>query len=122
KRQLTLPDKYSSLRSQIIDVFEQSKHRYGYKRIHASSAKRIAQNKHVNNKKKVVWRIMREENLRVKSIKMRKYRSYDGETSLAVPNVLKRNFKADRINEKWITDITEFRIPNGKVYLSPMID
>ena len=25
-------------------------------------------------------------------------------------------------NEKWLTDITEFQIPAGKVYLSPMID
>jgi len=32
---------------------------------------------------------------------MRKYSSYDGELSPAVPNVLKRTFKADRINEKW---------------------
>lgn len=36
KRQLSLPDKYSSLRSQIINVFKQNKHRYGYRRIHAS--------------------------------------------------------------------------------------
>jgi putative transposase len=25
-------------------------------------------------------------------------------------------------NEKWLTDITEFQIPAGKVYLSPIID
>jgi hypothetical protein len=25
-------------------------------------------------------------------------------------------------NEKWVTDISEFQIPAGKVYLSPMID
>lgn len=42
--------------------------------------------------------------------------------SSAVPNVLKRNFKADIINEKRITDITECRIPSDKMDLSPMID
>lgn len=67
-------------------------------------------------------RIMREENLRVKFIKMRKYSSYDEEITPSVSNVLERNFKADRINEKWVTDITEFGIPSGKVYLSSMID
>ena len=65
---------------------------------------------------------MREENLRVKSIKLRKYSSYEGEISPAAPNILERNFKADKINEKWVTDITELRLPSGKVYLSPMID
>ena len=33
-----------------------------------------------------------------------------------------RDFQADSPNEKWLTDITEFQIPAGKVYLSPMID
>ena len=65
---------------------------------------------------------MREENLVTKSIKMRKYSSYDGEISPAVANVLQRDFKADKPNEKWVPDITEFRISAGKVYLSPMID
>ena len=39
-----------------------------------------------------------------------------------MPSLLKRNFKADKINEKWLTDITEFCIPSGKVYLYPMVD
>lgn len=33
-----------------------------------------------------------------------------------------RHFKAKKPNNKWLTDITEFRIPAGKVYLSPNID
>ncbi len=39
-----------------------------------------------------------------------------------VPNLLERNFHAEKPNEKWLTDIAEFRIPEGKVYLSPIID
>lgn len=39
-----------------------------------------------------------------------------------VPNVIQRNFKADKPNQKWLTDVTEFSIPAGKVYLSPVID
>ena len=37
-------------------------------------------------------------------------------------NLLNRDFSAGAPNEKWLTDITEFQIPAGKVYLSPMID
>ena len=36
--------------------------------------------------------------------------------------MINRDFSADAPNQKWITDITEFHIPTGKVYLSPIID
>jgi putative transposase len=42
-----------------------------------------------------------------------------GETA---DNVLKRNFKATRPNEKWVTDVTEFAVNGRKLYLSPIID
>ena len=45
-----------------------------------------------------------------------------GEISPAAPNLINRNFHAEKPNEKWLTDITEFRLPAGKVYLSPIID
>nr|WP_092068170.1 DDE-type integrase/transposase/recombinase [Dendrosporobacter quercicolus]NSL46981.1 DDE-type integrase/transposase/recombinase [Dendrosporobacter quercicolus DSM 1736]SDL71405.1 Integrase core domain-containing protein [Dendrosporobacter quercicolus] len=54
--------------------------------------------------------------------KKRKYSPYKGEITPAVPNVLERNFQADKPNQKWLTDITEFALPTGKVYLSPIID
>ena len=37
-------------------------------------------------------------------------------------NVVDRNFHADEPNKKWLTDITEFQLPAGKAYLSPIID
>ena len=45
-----------------------------------------------------------------------------GEISPAPDNLLNRNFRAATPSEKWLTDITEFQVPAGKVYLSPMID
>src|SRR5690625_4884340 len=65
---------------------------------------------------------MREEGLVVIGRKRRKYNSYKGEISPPAPNIIARNFHADAPNVKWLTDITEFRIPAGKVYLSPIID
>ena len=70
----------------------------------------------------VVRRLMREQNLSVRKVKKRKYSSYLGEISPAVENVINRDFHAEKPNEKWLTDITEFHIPAGKVYLSPIID
>ena len=65
---------------------------------------------------------MREKQLIVKCSKVRKYNSYQGEISQEVPNIVVRNFKSEKLNHKWLTDITEFSIPAGKVYLSPIIE
>lgn len=65
---------------------------------------------------------MREENLEVTQKKRKKYSSYQGEIFPVVPNVLQRDYHADKPNEKWLTDIIEFAIPAGKVYLSPIIE
>jgi len=52
----------------------------------------------------------------------RKYSSYQGEITQAPENLLTRNFHADAPNKKWLTDITQFHIPAGKAYLSPILD
>jgi transposase InsO family protein len=65
---------------------------------------------------------MGEEKLVVPCRKKRKYSSYKGEISPAVENVVARDFHAGAPNIKWLTDLTEFHIPAGKVYLSPIID
>ena len=110
-------DKYSSLRKHIGDLFIKSRRCYGYRRIHAELK---AEGLIVSEK--VVRRIMSEENLVVPNVRKKKYSSYLGEITPAVDNVINRDFHADEPNEKWLTDITEFSIPAGKVYLSPIID
>lgn len=110
-------DKYRSVREHIKEVFADNHGCYGYRRIHAFLAK---EGKRLSEK--VVRRLMKQDELAVPVGKMRKYSSYKGEITPAVPNVLERNFHADKPNQKWLTDITEFAIPAGKVYLSPIID
>lgn len=114
---LCRPDKYHSLREKIVGIFYSVDHRYGYRRIHSCLAR---EGIHVSEK--IVRRIMHEENLRVPFVKLKKYSSYQGEISPAVENLVKRDFHADAPNKLWLTDITEFHIPAGKVYLSPMVD
>lgn len=72
---------------------------------------------------KVVRRIMREEGLAVVYAKRRaRYSSYKGEISDALENLVNRAFRAAAPNELWLTDITEFGLPGGKVHLSPILD
>jgi transposase InsO family protein len=65
---------------------------------------------------------MKKEHLEVYSSKKHKYSSYKGEISPSVKNIIHRDFNAEKPNQKWLTDITEFHIPAGKVYLSPIVD
>lgn len=55
-------------------------------------------------------------------VRIKKYRSYRGEIGHVAPNLLKRNFKAERPYQKWVTDVTEFALLGQKVYLSALLD
>ncbi|MBQ3559857.1 MAG: IS3 family transposase [Agathobacter sp.] len=110
-------DKYKELRTKVKELFIENKERYGYRRIHC-----LLRNNGIIVSEKVVRRIMKDEQLIVKTSKRRKYNSYKGEISPEIDNVINRKFSADLPNQKWLTDITEFHIPAGKVYLSPIVD
>jgi transposase InsO family protein/transposase-like protein len=111
------PDKYVDVRLAITDVFELNHRCYGYRRIKASLSKR-----HLHISEGVVRRLMGQAGLSIATPRRRRYHSYGGEISPAPENIINRDFHAATPNEKWLTDITEFHIPAGKVYLSPMID
>ena len=111
------PDKYQNMRRIIKDIFEESKSTYGYRRVYMELKNRS----HIISEK-VVKRLMSEEGLVVKLPKVKRYSSYEGEITPAVENIINRDFHADEPNQKWLTDITEFHIPAGKIYLSPIID
>ena len=111
------PDKYADARRVMALVFENNHRCYGYRRLRAALG-----NEKLRLSEKVVRRLMKQEHLCAATAKRRRYGSYLGEISPAPDNLINRDFKADLPNEKWLTDITEFQIPAGKVYLSPIID
>ncbi len=110
-------DKYREVRIKICELFHNNYDAFGYRKIYA-----LLKREGITLSEKVVRRIMLEERLIVKVHHRRKYNSYKGEISPAVENLINRDFHADKPNQKWLTDITEFSIEAGKVYLSPIID
>ena len=110
-------DKYLEVRQSITEIFESNHRCYGYRRLQASLTRQD-----VTISEKVVQRLMKQESLVVAKPKRRRYASYLGEISPAPENIIDRDFQAAAPNKKWLTDITEFQIPAGKVYLSPIID
>lgn len=64
---------------------------------------------------------MKEQGL-ICHVRMKKYKSYKGEIGKIAPNLLERNFEAEKPNQKWVTDVTEFALFGQKLYLSPIPD
>lgn len=98
--------------NKIEEIFYQNKGNYGFRRI---TDELHFQGFHVNHKK--VQRLMKKLNLIPEQ-----YSSYKGIGDTVIDNLLDRHFQANKPNEKWATDITEFHCYWGKLYLSVMID
>ncbi len=110
------PDKYADDKQQILTLFHKHKGRYGYRRIALAVRREGSQLNH-----KTVQRLMQHLGL-ASCIRGKKYTSYKGRYGKAAGNVLNRQFSADKPNQKWVTDVTEFKIGGEKLYLSPVLD
>ena len=112
----------------IVPTFEHHKSRYGYRRIILALKDKLAG---INHKR--IQRIMSANNLLGKQPK-NKYHSYKGDNGEYKENLLLhkevidnkpnyiRDFNTTKPNEKWTTDVSEFKAPGGKLYLSPIMD
>ena len=109
-------DKYKAAKAEITAIYHENKGRYGYRRITMELHRRGFSLNH-----KTVQRLMKEQGL-VCHVRMKKYRSYKGEVGKIAPNLLKRDFHAEKPNQKWVTDVTEFSLFGEKLYLSPILD
>ena len=111
-----IPDKYVEVRKRIKEIYHENQGRYGYRRITLELRNQGHQINH-----KVVQKLMKE--LQIKSlVRIKKYHSYKGEIGEVADNLLARDFHAEKPNEKWVTDITQFSLCDKKLYLSPILD
>ena len=115
-RKEDIDQKNEELINEITLIFNENKQRYGVRRVTAELKSRGFI---VNHKK--VQRIMHKLNLFGKRPK-EKYHSYEGEVGKIADNIIERDFKADRPNQKWTTDVSQFNFSWGKCYLSPILD
>ncbi len=109
-------DKNAVIRQKVIEIYQDNDGNYGYCRITLKLRDFLGA---INRKR--VQAIMQQLDLKGKC-KQRKYRSYQGEVGKIAENVLQRDFHATAPNEKLVTDITEFKCAEGKLYLSPIKD
>lgn len=109
-------DKHGELKERIQEIYTRHQGRYGYRRVTAAIRQCGEQ---VNHKK--VQRLMGELGLK-SLVRPKRYCSYKGEIGRVAPNVLQRQFYAAGPNQKWVTDVTEFKVGGEKLYLSPVLD
>ncbi len=55
-------------------------------------------------------------------VRIKRYHSYKGTVGKVAPDLIKRDFHADRPNQKWTTDVSQFEVAGTKLYLSPILD
>ncbi len=94
-------DKYADVKALIRRIYDDSKGRYGYRRI----TKELRKTLRINHK--TVQKLMREMGIFCR-VRMKKYNSFRGEVGRIAPNLLERDFNADKPKQKWVTDVTEF--------------
>lgn len=97
-------------------VYHEEKGLYGYRRVAL-----VIRSQGTLVNKKVIERLMAQLGLK-SVVRPKKYRSYRGGVGKVAKNLLERNFIAQRPNQKWVTDVTEFKVAQQKLYLSPVLD
>jgi len=115
-KRMDVQDKYSEIKEQVTDIFTENRGRFGYRRITLELHNRGYRINH-----KAVQKLMKSMGL-VCKVRMKKYHSYRGEVGKVAPNLLERSFEAEKPNQKWVTDVTEFSLFGQKLYLSPILD
>lgn len=104
---------------EIKRVFEEGNETYGAVRIKKALLRDTGW---IVNLKKI-RRIMKKYDIKVRYHKVFKKNSNKERLEENVrPNLIKRNFYADRINQKWSTDITYIIYNGKKAYLSSIMD
>ena len=114
-KRMDIPAKDLPLAEKIKECQDKCGRTYGYRRVHIWLEKNG-----IHHNPKTILRVMRKYNL-LSVVRRKKYRNY-GDHLHRYPNLLNRDFKADRPNQKWVTDVTEFHLFGEKLYLSPILD
>ena len=105
-------DKYKAVKAEITAIYHENKGRYGYRRITTELHKRNFLLNH-----KAVQRLMKELCL-VCRVRMKKYRSYKGEVGKIAPNLLNRDFRAEKPNQNWLFLLSDQVKRESETFLS----
>ena len=113
-KRMDLPEKELPLAEKIRECQAECRSTYGYRRVQIWLERRG-----IHRNPKTVLRVMNKYGL-LSVVRRRRYVKY-GEALHRYPNLLNRNFSAQRPNQKWVTDISYIRTGQGFLYLSVVL-
>ena len=114
-KRMAVPAKDLPLAEKIKECQDKCGRTYGYRRVHIWLEKNG-----IYHNPKTILRVMQKYNL-LSAVRRKKYRNY-GDSLHRYPNLLNRDFKADKPNQKWVTDISYIKTQQGTLYLSVIRD
>ena len=114
-KRMDIPDRDLPLAEKIRECQEESHRTYGYRRVHI-----WLERQGIYRNPKTVLRVMQKYNLL--SVVRRKKFHYCSQYLHRYPNLLNREFNAERPNQKWVTDISYIKTAQGFLYLSIIRD
>jgi len=114
-KRMDIPAKDLPLAEKIKECQDKCGRTYGYRRVHIWLEKNG-----IHHNPKTILRVMQKYDL-LSAVRRKKYRNY-GDHLHRYPNLLNRDFNADRPNQKWVTDISYIKTQQGTLYLSVIRD
>ena len=108
--------RHTEAERRITEIFHQSSGRYGYRRIAMQ-----LRNEGIVLNHKTVLRLMRKLGLSCR-IRQKRYRSYRGTVGKVAPNILGRDFRAERPYQRLVTDVSQISVGGERCFLSPVLD
>ena len=114
-KRMDIPAKDLPLAEKIKECQVKNGKTYGYRRVHI-----WLERQGIYHDPKTILRIMQKYNL-LSEVRRKKYRNY-GDYLHRYPNLLNRDFNADKPNQKWVTDISYIKTGQGTLYLSVIRD
>ena len=114
-KRMNIPDRDLPLAEKIKECQEESHRTYGYRRVHI-----WLERQGIYRNPKTILRVMQKYNL-LSVVRRKKF--HDCSQYLhRYPNILNREFTAERPNQKWVTDISYIKTAQGFLYLSIIRD
>lgn len=117
-KRMNRPDRDMPLLQLIEECHDSGRymHTYGCRRVQIW----IEREKGLHYNYKTIWRVMRKYGV-LATIRRKRFMKHSGRIR-TYPNLLNRNFLAERPNQKWATDISYIQTKQGTLYLSVIRD
>ncbi len=105
-----------ALTVEIRAIHAQSRQRYGCRKVHAT----LRRERPINHKR--VARLMHQNGLKSRRVRRFRVTTTSRHNLPVAPNLLNREFTAQRPNTKWVSDITFVPTQEGWLYLAVVLD